>query len=136
MKIGHSAIILGLFLAGQAGADCIACHGQTDSPTMHNTGTVHLSCTDCHGGKADIQPPAGAKPGSAPYEQAKKQAHPQPRIPEMWRSSANPIRPFANWLQESKEYIQFVNPGDLRVADRTCGSAAATYKKSAPCAPA
>jgi hypothetical protein len=113
--------ILSLIL-GQAGADCIACHGQTDSPTMHNTGTVHLSCSDCHGGRADIQPPVGAQPGSTTYEQAKKQAHPQPRIPEMWRSSANPIRPFANWLQESKEYIQFVNPGDLRVADRTCGS--------------
>jgi hypothetical protein len=117
---GLSALSL---ILGHAAADCIACHGQTDSPTMHNTGTVHLSCTDCHGGKADIQPPAGAQPGSATYEQAKKQAHPQPRIPEMWRSSANPIRPFTNWLQESKEYIQFVNPGDLRVADRTCGSA-------------
>jgi hypothetical protein len=89
---------------------------------MHSTGTVHLACTDCHGGKNDIEPPAGAQPGSSAYEQAKKQAHPQPRIPEMWLSSANPIRPYAKWLQESKEYIQFVNPGDLRIADRTCGS--------------
>jgi hypothetical protein len=123
MKIRHSAIMLGLIFGGRASADCIACHGQTDSPTMHNTGTVHLACIDCHGGKADVQPPAGAQPGSPPYEQAKKQAHPQPRIPAMWRSSANPVRPFANWLEESKEYIQFVNPGDLRVADKTCGSA-------------
>src|SRR6267378_4093972 len=29
---------------------CIACHGQTDSPTMHTTNTVRLGCTDCHGG--------------------------------------------------------------------------------------
>src|ERR1035438_616661 len=40
----------------------------------------------------------------------------------MWKSSANPVRPFANWLKESKEYIQFVNPGDLRVAEETCGT--------------
>jgi hypothetical protein len=123
MKIRHSAIIFGLIFGGQASADCIACHGQTDSPTMHNTGTVHLSCIDCHGGKSEVEPPVDAQPGSDRYEQAKKQAHPRPRIPEMWRSSANPIRAYANWLQESQEYIQFVNPGDLRVADRTCGSA-------------
>ena len=123
MKIRDSAIVLCLIFGSQASADCIACHGQTDSPSMHSTGTVHLSCIDCHGGKAAVQPPAGAQPGSAVYEQAKKQAHPQPRIPEMWLSSANSVRPYANWLQESKEYIQFVNPGDLRIADRTCGSA-------------
>ena len=41
----------------------------------------------------------------------------------MWKSSANPIRPYTNWLKESKEYIQFVNPGDLRVAEETCGTA-------------
>ena len=101
----------------------MACHGQTDSPTMHTTGTVHLSCTDCHGGKPDIQPPAGAQKGSAQYEEAKKRAHPQPRIPSLWKSSANPVRPYTQWLEESKEYIKFVNPGDLRVAEQTCGSA-------------
>ena len=52
----------------------------------------------------------------------RKQAHPKPRIASMWKSSANPVRPFANWLKESKEYIQFVNPGDLRVAEETCGT--------------
>ncbi len=67
-------------------------------------------------------PPAGAQKGSAGYEQAKKQAHPQPSIPGMWRSSANPVRPYTEWLKESKEYIKFVNPGDLRVAEETCGS--------------
>src|SRR5579883_2663670 len=28
---------------------CVACHGMTDSPSMHTTGTVRLGCTDCHG---------------------------------------------------------------------------------------
>ncbi len=109
--------------ANRKSTGCVACHGQTDSPSMHPTGTVRLGCTDCHGGNAETQPPAGTKPGDAPYEQAKKQAHPRPRIASMWPSSANPVRPFANWLKESKEYIQFVNPGDLRVAEETCGSA-------------
>jgi hypothetical protein len=108
--------------ADRKSAGCVACHGQTDSASMHTTGTVRLGCTDCHGGKADVLPPAGAQKGSAQYEQAKKQAHPQPRIVDLWKSSANPVRPYARWLQESKEYIQFVNPGDLRVAEQTCGS--------------
>ncbi|HUA21091.1 MAG TPA: hypothetical protein VMB25_20225 [Bryobacteraceae bacterium] len=108
--------------ADQKSAGCVACHGQTDSATMHTTGTVRLGCTDCHGGKADVLPPAGAQKGSPAYEQAKKQAHPRPRIPELWRSSANPVRPYTEWLKESKEYIRFVNPGDLRVAEQTCGS--------------
>lgn len=102
-------------------AGCISCHGMTDSPTMHTTGTVYIGCADCHGGNYDIQRPAGAEPRSASYERAKKQAHPQPRLPELWRSSANPVRPYADWLKESREYIQFVNPGDLRVAAQTCG---------------
>ena len=45
----------------------------------------------------------------------------KPRNAGMWKSSANPVRPYADWLKESKEYIQFVNPGDLRVAEETCG---------------
>src|SRR3984957_6357103 len=101
---------------------CIACHGQTDSASMHTTGTVRLGCTDCHGGNAGVLPPAGAQKGSAGYDNAKKKAHPKPSIPDLWRSSANPVRPFTEWLKETKEYIQFVNPGDLRVAEQTCGS--------------
>src|ERR1700736_2890986 len=58
--------------ADRKSAGCVACHGMTDSPSMHSTGTVRLGCTDCHGGHADVQPPAGAQKGSASYEQAKK----------------------------------------------------------------
>ena len=70
-----------------------------------------------------MQKPAGNSPGSKVYDDAKKQAHPKPTNPAMWRSSANPVRPFVDWVKESKAYIQFVNPGDLRVAADTCGSA-------------
>lgn len=109
--------------AESASAGCVACHGQTDSATMHTTGTVRLGCTDCHGGNPGAMPPAGAQKGAVGYEEAKRKAHPKPRIPEMWRSSANPVRPYTEWLKENKEYIRFVNPGDLRVAEQTCGSA-------------
>ena len=108
--------------ADRKSTGCVSCHGLTDSPSMHTTGTVRLGCTDCHGGDPAIQPPSGSKSGDAPYDQAKKQAHPKPRNAGMWKSSANPVRPYADWLKESKEYIQFVNPGDLRVAEETCGS--------------
>src|SRR5271170_6027412 len=61
---------------------CVACHGQTDSASMHTTGTVQLGCTDCHGGNASVMPPANAQKGSAGYDEAKKKAHPKPSIPD------------------------------------------------------
>src|SRR5215475_423557 len=96
---------------------CVSCHGQTDSPTMHPTGTVYISCVDCHGGNASIERPAAM----SAYQDAKKRAHPRAKLPQLWRTSANPVRPFTDWLQETREYIRFVNPGDLRVVADTCG---------------
>src|SRR5579871_3143309 len=49
--------------ADRKSTGCVACHGKTDAPSMHTTGTVRLGCTDCHGGNPDKQPPAGTKPG-------------------------------------------------------------------------
>ncbi len=93
---------------------CVSCHGLTDSPSMHTTGTVQLACIDCHGGKGDIQKPASADPKSSEYEKAKREAHPQPHTNLFAaRGAANPIRPYAEWLKEDREYIKFVNPGDL-----------------------
>src|SRR5271170_3312967 len=68
--------------AGHKSTGCIACHGQTDSASMHTTGTVRLGCVDCHGGNADVMPPAGAQKGTAGYDEAKKKAHPKPSIPD------------------------------------------------------
>ena len=118
----------------QRNTGCVSCHGMTDSPTMHTTQTVYVSCVDCHGGNAQIA--KAGDPGSATYNDAKKRAHPQPKIPAIWKSSANPVRPFTDWLKESETYIRFVNPGDLRVAERTCGQITATSKKCAPSRPA
>jgi len=112
---------------------CVSCHGLTEAPTMHpevmTTGVVRLGCTDCHGGKADVMKPAGATEQSAEYKNATRQAHPQPKLESLWKSSANPVRPYTDWLKENKEYIKFVNPGDLRVAAETCGQAGCHAKE-------
>jgi hypothetical protein len=115
-----------LLTQSQADADrkssgCLTCHISTDSPTMHTTQTVRLGCVDCHGGNSETGLNAGVQPGSAEYTQAKKEAHPQSRIMDSNRSS-NPVRIYAGWLQEGWDYIRFVNPGDLRVAEKTCGA--------------
>jgi hypothetical protein len=107
--------------ARQKSAGCVGCHNPMDSATMHNTGTVRLGCTDCHGGNAEIGLPAGVARASAEYAEVKKQAHPRPRFAENARSSANPMRAYTQWLKEDAEYIKFINPGDLRVAEQTCG---------------
>jgi hypothetical protein len=100
----------GLFSQTQSAADdksrgCVACHKNIEP--MHVSPAVRLGCIDCHGGNA-----AAA---------AKEQAHVKPLHPEVWRTSANPQRTYAALLQESAEFVKFVNPGDLRVAEETCG---------------
>ncbi len=105
--------------ADRRSAGCNDCH--TGIEDMHN-GAINLGCIDCHGGNADVRA-QGLSMGSAPYNEAKKQAHVQPRLPDLWKTSANPERSYTAILRESQEYVQFVNPGDLRVARRSCGVA-------------
>lgn len=88
---------------------CMECHKQTDAHTMHESPHVVLGCTDCHGGNA--------KPGLGILE-----AHILPRNPEYFRTSANPPNATVLLNQESREFIRFINPGDLRTADLACGT--------------
>ena len=104
---------------------CIACHGNIE-PMHRKRGTkpeesgkldeqgkdaFGLSCTYCHGGN--------------PATLEKKEAHVKPRYPELWQrykkqdttSSANPENSHALMANESYEFVRFVNPADLRVAD-------------------
>lgn len=103
-------------------AGCQSCHQTTDSTTMHVSPSVRLGCTDCHGGDATVRVAANLSRTSKEYEDAKKRAHPRPKILS-GDSSANPARSYASWLKEDRNYIKFVNPGDLRVAAETCGPA-------------
>lgn len=105
--------------AGRASVGCVSCHVGIEHPNMHAEDTVQLGCADCHGGKAEVMG-VGAK-GSAEYRAAEKKAHVQPRFAADAVRAGNPKRAYTRWLQESYEYIRFVNPGDLRAAPETCG---------------
>ncbi|WP_435017365.1 hypothetical protein TA3x_004971 [Tundrisphaera sp. TA3] len=85
---------------------CMTCHQNTHDP--HGKETVKLGCTDCHGGNANVR--------------VKEIAHVQPRFPDAWVSSANPVRSYTLLNHESPEFTRFVNPGDLRVAHISCGT--------------
>ncbi len=89
---------------------------------MHPTKTVHLGCTDCHGGNSSVSAASGAALNSPEYNSANEKAHVQPRDASFRNRSNLPERTFTKWLAESAEYIKFLNPGDLRVAPETCGA--------------
>lgn len=92
--------------AAQKSAGCVECH--TGIEDMHASPHVVLGCIDCHGG----DPTPGL---------TLRKAHVAPRHPEHWPSSANPSDSSVLLNHESPEFIQFVNPGDLRISDRACG---------------
>lgn len=114
-----------------ASAGCVSCHTQTDSLSMHESPWVKISCIDCHGGDATVHKPSHAsaeRPFDEAYLAEMARAHVTPRFPDAWSnpetkkySSANPVRSYTLLNDEDPDFIQFVNPGDLRVADRTCG---------------
>ncbi|HYC60243.1 MAG TPA: hypothetical protein VEK79_11830 [Thermoanaerobaculia bacterium] len=85
---------------------CLSCHAGIEP--MHASAAVRLACTDCHGGNGNAI--------------TKEQAHVQPRNTALWKSSANPPRTYTALLDESAEFVRFINPGDLRVARETCGT--------------
>ena len=74
---------------------------------MHASAAVKLACTDCHGGDGNAR--------------TKDAAHVKPLHPEIWKTSANPQRSYTALLQETPEFVKFINPGDLRVSQETCG---------------
>jgi hypothetical protein len=89
-------------------AGCLTCHTGTESMHADGDESVGVGCADCHGGN--------------PAEmQDKKKAHVQPRNPEWFKATANPQRLNALWLKESAEFVRFINPGDFRAADLSCG---------------
>ncbi|MBI2194611.1 MAG: hypothetical protein HYU36_21740 [Planctomycetes bacterium] len=88
-----------------ASRGCLTCHDGAEK--MHAAATVKEGCTDCHGGNAEAT--------------IKELAHVLPRDKEFWATSRNPQKSYARLNAESAEFIQFMNPGDLRVVHKTCG---------------
>lgn len=84
---------------------CLTCHGGIES--MHKSTAVKLGCIDCHGGNADAT--------------TIKDGHVQPKYPDRWKTSANPPRTYTLLNEENPDFVRFVNPGDLRSADKACG---------------
>jgi hypothetical protein len=76
-------------------------------PMHASTAVPPLACVDCHGGRADTTD--------------KLAAHVKARYPNEWPTTGNPQRSYTLLNRESPEYVRFRNPGDLRVADQTCG---------------
>ncbi len=104
---------------------CVSCHTATDRHTMHANPGVVLGCTDCHGGDAGVAKPANAThqgDGRDQYLKAMAAAHVRPRVAGAWTSSANPQLSYTLLNREAREFIRFVNPGDLRVAREACGA--------------
>ena len=99
---------------------CESCHTSTDSASMHESPSVILGCTDCHGGDADVF----ALESEIRNRELMDRAHVLPTYPEDWHypSSANPKVSYTLLNREAKEFVRFVNPSDLRVAKEACGS--------------
>jgi len=101
---------------------CLKCHEQIEpmhrfGPTAtldkldHGKDALGLTCTACHGGN--------------PIATGKDTAHVQPKFPHEWQQNGKfriPERSGPLLNRESIEFVRFVNPGDLRVAAKTCGS--------------
>jgi len=102
---------------------CLKCHDQIEpmhrfGPTAtldkldHGKDALGLTCTACHGGN--------------PVASDKDSAHVRPRYPRDWEQNGKfkiPERSGPLLARESLEFVRFINPGDLRVAAKTCGSA-------------
>ncbi len=100
-EVSNATDALGNYLAD---GSCVGCHIGCGDP--HPSGRV-ASCVHCHGGDASKSDILGA--------------HAAPTFPKDWQGSGNPERPYMLTLEESQAWVQFVNPGDLRVANKTCG---------------
>jgi hypothetical protein len=113
---------------------CVSCHAQIEP--MHKYGTtetldklkdgkdaVGLTCTACHGGNPV---PRKANDDSKEIERVKNEAHVRPRFRDEWKrdgknTGANPERSYTLLAHESWEFVRFINPGDIRVAAKSCG---------------
>ena len=104
----------------QKSAGCMSCHTDTDSKSMHQSPGVMLGCIDCHGGDASVF----AREGQIHDKSLMEDAHVLPSYPEDWGypHSSNPKASYTLLNREAKEFVRFVNPSDLRVAEEACGA--------------
>ncbi len=90
---------------------------------MHSTGTVRLGCTRLS--RRQCRNPSD-RGRSERFRAVRSGEESRPILNRGTRKTpaAPPTRrePTPQWLNEDWNYIRFVNPGDLRVAEKTCGT--------------
>ncbi len=122
---------------------CLSCHGEIESAHPSVTNVLKegggdergVTCVGCHGGTGEWKMGRDGKPLLD-----QNLYHVMPRFPDLWKKSAqyrkatgdpqrpyaypsgNPERTYALLNREKADFIRFVNPGDLRVAQRSCGT--------------
>ncbi len=95
---------------------CVECHAGLEQ--MHPEASVkdpqtgkeevrEITCVECHGGNGT--------------QQQKAQAHVQPLNQAMFGLREYRKSSYAAINGEKPEFVRFMNPGDLRIADETCG---------------
>lgn len=98
---------------GSGSKGCVGCHRGIE-PSHARPEVAKASCVDCHGGDG--------------YATTKEAAHVRPRFPARWGKkgnhpfTGNPAQTYTLLNDEKPEFIRFINPGDLRVAEAACGS--------------
>ncbi|MBU2874219.1 multiheme c-type cytochrome [Marinobacter salexigens] len=105
-------------------AGCVSCHTDSDAKNMHVSESVKLGCVDCHGGNPEVtfSGVQGANLSNLTYKSTMQKAHVLPRYPDAWPTSRNPERTYTLLNKESPEFVRFINPSDLRVANESCGA--------------
>ena len=91
---------------------CILCHKNVGDP--HFKETLHIGCCDCHGGDP-------ASPN--------KEERMSIRVTRGLATSANPVRAPIHCSTTSAGVRPFCQPGDLRIAHPSCGTAGCHPKK-------
>ena len=93
--------------AAAKSAGCVSCHKTVHDP--HDKDTL-----------TSAAPTATA---ATPRPPTRTHAHVPPRFPEAWPSRPTRCAPTPCSTTNRPEFIRFVNPGDLRIAHISCGTA-------------
>jgi hypothetical protein len=113
---------------------CVQCHapggrGQAGIEDPHPW--LYVKCTDCHGGNGD--------PATATTQELAHAAIPAPMANPNYPGRPN-VQYYYNYLtthgleqfgEEGLKFLRFINPGDLRVVDQTCGKSSGCHADKA-----
>src|SRR5271163_1549619 len=94
-------------------SQCETCHVGIES--MH-ANKSDIACVDCHGGNDTAT--------------SKEAAHVLPRKGSPYADGHRPTDSYSYLNLESTDFIRFLNPSDLRVADKSCGDCHGDIVKS------